>query len=137
MLGHHVLLYDVRPPQKIWENNSEMFSQKMNFCISDIRKILNDNVETNGEERKDSFLSSSTDHLDIERNEESEETNETEAETETNETEAETETNETETETERNETEAETETNETERKQKGKHSIKNLNSEGGKKRVIQ
>jgi hypothetical protein len=118
MLGHHVLLYDVRPPQKIWENNSEMFSQKMNFCISDIRKILNDNVETNGEERKDSFLSSSTDHLDIERNEESEETNETEAETETN------------------ETEAETETNETERKQKGKHSIKNLNSEEGNNKNI-
>jgi len=110
MLGHHVLLYDVRPPQKIWGKNSEIFCQKMNFCISDIRKILNDNVETNGEERKDSFLSSSTDQLDIERNEETEE---------------------------RNETEAETETNETERKQKGKHSIKNLNSEGGKKRVIQ
>jgi hypothetical protein len=119
MLGHHVLLYDVRPPQKIWEKNSENFSQKMNFCISDIRKILNENIETNREERKDSFLSSSTDdQLDIERNEESEETNETETETKTN------------------ETETETETNETERKQNGKHSIKNLNSEGGNKKNI-
>ena len=104
-----MLLYDVRPPQKIWEKNSENFSQKMNFCISDIRKILNDNVETNEEERRNSFLSSSTDQLDIERNEETEE---------------------------RNETEAETERNETERKQKGKHSIMNLNSEGGNNKNI-
>ncbi len=104
-----MLLYDVRPPQKIWEKNSENFSQKMNFCISDIRKILNENIETNEEERRNSFLSSSTDQLDIERNEETEE---------------------------RNETEAETERNETERKQKGKHSIMNLNSEGGNNKNI-
>ena len=41
-LGHHVLLYDIRPPMKIWEENAENFTKKMESCISGITAANSD-----------------------------------------------------------------------------------------------
>ena len=50
--GHHVLLYDIRPPMKIWEENAENFTKKMESCISGITAansdlIVRENLDLN------------------------------------------------------------------------------------------